>query len=412
MKTTIKKASVLFNKILHPTLGKWLVKRFNIQYDTGALSSVQAPYFLFANHSSNWDGFIISVPIMRPLYYVVSDEYFRSPFMRFVMSLIGAIPKTKLMSDAQTVRLLLQVRKMGEIICLMPEGRRNWDGRTLPILPATAKMVKSFGMPAVVAHISGAYMSQPRWAKAIRKNRIHVRYIVAVTAEETKTLSAEAIHERLTNAMTHDDLAWCIQQGLSYDTQAPAEYLEKLLFACPTCGGLDVMRSNKADFTCSKCGYHEVIGLDGHFLKTGAVGPRFPSPVEWNDWQHAHLKSILSQNQSNLFASEENAIITRTDACHRIGGKRGRLNVKGKGRFELFTTHLAFTGEDRQTLTFDIPGIHGMNIQYNDELEFYHGGTLHRFSFSSPHVSAYLWQEAIRILTREDYQEQTDIVNN
>ena len=111
MPEAIRPASRLFNHLMRHTLGAWVAYRFHARFDAAALEGLAPPYLVIGNHTCFWDPFLMSVPVPGPVHFVASDEYFRTPFMRFVFSLIGGIPKTKNVRDTQTVRTLLTLKR-------------------------------------------------------------------------------------------------------------------------------------------------------------------------------------------------------------------------------------------------------------------------------------------------------------
>ena len=82
--------------------------------------------------------------------------------------------------------------------------------------------------------------------------------------------------------------------------------------------------------------------------------------------------------------------------------KRGRRLIPLKkinfGQMRLYDDRIEFTSLLKQTADFYIDKITGLNVQYNDEFEFYYGDHLYRFSFRSPKISAYKWVMAVNLI--------------
>lgn len=87
----MRPASHLFNRLLRHTLGTWLVVRYRVRFEAAALDALEPPFLLVGNHTCNWDPFILSVPVRAPVHFLASDEYFRTPLLRFAFSLVGGI---------------------------------------------------------------------------------------------------------------------------------------------------------------------------------------------------------------------------------------------------------------------------------------------------------------------------------
>ena len=76
--------------------------------------------------------------------------------MRWLLKLVGTIPKAKVIPDIETVNDIVQVvRRQKGIIGLFPEGAQSWNGSTLPLVPSTAKLLKLLKVPVVQVLIRG-----------------------------------------------------------------------------------------------------------------------------------------------------------------------------------------------------------------------------------------------------------------
>jgi DNA-directed RNA polymerase specialized sigma subunit len=77
---------------------------------------------------------------------------------------------------------------------MFAEGTRTWDGVTCPILPSTAKMVKSAGCGLVTYKLIGGYFTSPRWGGAsIRRGMLHGAPVKVYTPETLQTMSNEEL---------------------------------------------------------------------------------------------------------------------------------------------------------------------------------------------------------------------------
>lgn len=454
-------ASRTFNRFLRHTLGAWLARRFQVRYDATVLRTLTAPYLLVGNHTCNWDPFLLSVPVHNPVHFVASDEYFRTPLLRFAFSLVGGIPKTKNVHDTQAVRTLLALRRAGAILGLYPEGNRSWDGVTGPIYAATAKLIRKLAIPVVSVETTGGSLVQPRWARHARHGPMLLSYRLLFTAEECRTLSEQSLSERLAAALAHDDLEALAaagdgvedgrnsdaddgsmdrtmkgrryagrrladMKGRRYIGRRLAERLERFLFQCPACGRQDTLSSRDDRLRCTTCGLTVRYGTDGlfhavrsgegrgadgghadcgrdpgtgHAKGIGDIPPPFGSPRDWNRWQCALLAdSIRTARQVSGTHTEEAPVLLRNDgARHRTGGRTGPLRPAGTGSLSLLADRLVFQDGDagRPPLVLPLAGTSGLNIQYNDRVELYHGDTLHRFSFPDTGISVWKWHQAL-----------------
>jgi len=75
--------------------------------------NLRPPYLVLPNHTSVWDPFFVNKFIPGVIHYVVSDSNFRSRIVEFGLGLVGSIPKTKVMSDLDTVKNIMKVTRAG-----------------------------------------------------------------------------------------------------------------------------------------------------------------------------------------------------------------------------------------------------------------------------------------------------------
>ncbi|HTX73380.1 MAG TPA: lysophospholipid acyltransferase family protein, partial [Rectinemataceae bacterium] len=190
--------------ICHP----FFYRLFNIHRIDESLAQVEAPYVILGNHSDWWDPFFLMLDVTEPTHFVATEDLFSLfPYNLFIGRL-GAIPKVKFLPDLDTVKSLFKARDLGRSLGIFPEGERNWDGRTLPLVPATLKLIKKLREPVVVVLLKGAHLSFPRWAYFARRGRIELEYRVVANRDEIATMGAEELIDRIRTAFAYDEHEW------------------------------------------------------------------------------------------------------------------------------------------------------------------------------------------------------------
>ena len=106
------------------------------------VQQLKGPYILLSNHVGFWDPFVAGHFLPQFTHFVASDAAFRSGFNRFFLKGLGAIPKKKNIRDAKVIRDIMMVMKQGENVGIFPEAVRNWSGKSFPIDPSIAKLIK------------------------------------------------------------------------------------------------------------------------------------------------------------------------------------------------------------------------------------------------------------------------------
>ncbi|EOD00730.1 lysophospholipid acyltransferase family protein [Caldisalinibacter kiritimatiensis] len=391
-----RKTSKTFYNFLQLTLGTYLKKSHNIKADTKDIDNLKPPFLLLGNHTNFWDPFYMGIYIDEPVYYVTSDAHFRIRSLRFLLKLIGAIPKTKFLSDLRTVKEIIRVKKNKGIVGIFPEGKRNWDGKTEKILYPTAKLVKMLKIPVVVSLMKGAHLAKPRWAKHSRKGEIFISYKKILTPEEISSLSTDEIYEKLCQALAHDEYEYQKKHMIPFKGKKLAENLELFIFTCPHCKTIGSLKSDDNKFYCTSCGYTTYYNEYG-FLDKGSEEFYFNNTRDWNEWQLKNLESIIYNSKDNL---EENIL---QDKKVTLFKGRGLKPLKKFSIGDININHKTFNfiSSLGDKLTFELDKINGANVQLNYKLEFYYEKTLYRFIFDDSSVSAYKWVKALEILKKK-----------
>jgi 1-acyl-sn-glycerol-3-phosphate acyltransferase len=386
------RAGKLFNKFLKLTLGAYMRTLFALNIENGQLQGIKPPYVVLANHTNFWDPFLLSLCIPDPVYFVTSDAYFRNPVLKQLLKLVGAIPKRKQVSDASTIRGIYQVVKNKGIIGIFPEGNRNWDGRTLPLLKPTAKLIKSLQLPVFSILFKGAYLAMPRWASSSRRGRLSMEIERVLVPEDIKSLSVNEIFNKISASLEYDEYSsqrLCMD---AYTGRNKAEHIELLLFICPRCNVIGSLVSDGDSFGCSKCSCKMSYNTYGFLESADGTPLLFDNPADWNQWQLEQLDNILADKTGTL----ESPITSDNDIIMRTGGRTGKLiGRNSRGRLSIYRDRIEYASAGRNELVFRIKDISGMNVQFNNQLEFIHDTVLYRFSKGNEVFSAYKYVKII-----------------
>lgn len=391
------KAGKLFNKFLKLTIGSYMKWLFAYSIDADGLKEIKPPFIVLANHTNFWDPFLLSMCFSDPVYFIASDAYFRSPLLKWLLGLVGAIPKTKLVSDPGSIRGILEVVKNNGIIGIFPEGKRSWDGRTLPLLRPTAKLIKSLKLPVVSILFKGAYLSMPRWAKTTRKGRLVMELAGILTPDEINLLTTDEVYDRISKSLAYDEYAQQRTKMDVYTGKRLAERLELFLFTCPECGSTDGMTSDDSRFFCKTCEYSSTYNRYGFFEENGRA-LRFDNPSDWNRWQLKQLETNLS---ANIKAGLDRVLMEEAGVILRTAAKAKPLRVLSEaGSLSLYPDRLEYILSDKQVFCFPIKKITGVNIQYNNQLEFIYENSTYGFSKKDGCMPAYKYVTAIGAVRR------------
>jgi len=389
------RASRRFNGFLRLTFGTWLIRRYRLRAENLELvKTTRPPYVVLPNHVCFWDPFFVGFFIRDPIFFVTSDRQFRNRILRFLLSLVGAIPKSKAIADFETVRSIFEVKKRGGIVGIFAEGRRNWDGHSLPPLYATAKLIKALGLPVVVPILKGAFLALPRWSRKRRKGPVTVEFTQAFTEEELGALSVEKIYERMSEALRYDEWEYQRDRMARYRSRNRADGLDLALFVCQSCHEVGTLETRRHDLYCTSCG-HSVTYTEYGFFGDES---RFATVRDWNLWQLDYLSTYFDQKKRT---APEQAIFADGPGWMLIGHKRNAMKRHCRGTLWIYPQKLEFACETGERSEFPMSRIAGANVQTEERMEFYYENRLYSFAFDG-NVSGYKWMVSISLLKGAD----------
>jgi 1-acyl-sn-glycerol-3-phosphate acyltransferase len=359
-----------------------------------SVAEMAPPFIVLANHAGIRDPFWVAAFIRRPVQWVASDNLFRSFWLGWAMRLLGAIPKTKLMNDSETVRQVYGVLKAGGVVGIFPEGSRTDDGRTADLIPAVARLIRRLRVPVLGARIMGGYLSRPRWARYSRRGAVRIAFDRLVSADDLHGRTEEEILAVVRRHLSWDDMARQRTRMVRFRSRRPAEYLERLLFICPHCRSVSRLVSIDDRLRCTACEYAVRMNEYG-FFEPCTSPLYFDSPADWNAWQLPALDRMLTAGPAFAeFVFEERS-------SRLLAGWRTRpLRPIERGTARLTRERILFQGESGLAWSFALQGVQGMNVQNREKLEFYHERVLYRLDFLDPRASPYKWQKAVESLAR------------
>lgn len=253
-------------------------------------------WLILFNHQTPFDQFFPCLMFHGPIYFVSTEDIISNGWIsRLLTYLVAPIPIKKQMTDLKAVRNCLQVVREGGSIGMAPEGNRTYDGRTCYINPAAAKMAKKMGLPIALVRFEGGYALEPRWSDkrrtTARKPWMEAKLVEVIEPEELKTMSAEDLMDRVEKGLGQDDVTYVKETGKHYDSPHAAEYVERALYVCPSCG-LTTFRSEGRSFMCRECNSVWTMLPDLTIERTSGETNGFPTMAEWFEHQQDYVRHL------------------------------------------------------------------------------------------------------------------------
>ncbi len=161
------------------------------------------PFMICPNHLSFLDGFVFSagmpLRIVRRLFYLGYSDYFGTPTMSYLGSLIKVVPVDADRHLRQALRLGAQGLRDDLVLCVFPEGERSIDGSLKVFRKGPAILATELKVPVVPVAIRGTYEAWSRGSSKFRFHPVTLRIGEPIVAGEGE--SHDAFNERLFEAV-------------------------------------------------------------------------------------------------------------------------------------------------------------------------------------------------------------------
>jgi len=371
------------------TLQPFYVKFFKLKGVGLEKLPKKGPFLVVANHSHLLDPFFIGALIKRPVFQMASNEFFRKPLMRRFMWAMGAFPRKKGFVDFKAIKHAIHLVRKGFPLIIYPEGGRNWDGETLPILKSTAKLVKLLGVPLVTVVSRGNYIAYPRWAKKRRCCRITIYYSEPVTFDNNTP--DNKIIDYIQQGIYNNDNFTKIKKVRGKN---PAHGLPRLLWRCPDCRTIDALREKDGHFIyCSNCGMVWEVNLNCYMRVKGESVWR--AIKEYSDCMFRENEIVPIgkeelenfngiENSEELFLKSKKVILYHEPYYPR-------LEKIGPGRLFLTGKKLIFIPDDgSRPYLYPFEDIRGRSTEQNDFFQIVLNHDIARFQMLEE--SCYKWE--------------------
>jgi 1-acyl-sn-glycerol-3-phosphate acyltransferase len=113
-------------------------------------------FVVSSQHRSNWDAFLIGLPIDRHLRFMAKAEMYRFAPMAWIVRSGGAFKVERGKSDTAAVEMAIELAREGWGIAIYPEGTRNKRGKEPPRpRSGAARIALTAGVPMIPVAING-----------------------------------------------------------------------------------------------------------------------------------------------------------------------------------------------------------------------------------------------------------------
>ena len=281
------------------------------------------------NHSSFIDMEIVSTVLYpRPFNIVTTSDAFIGK--NKLLRLIGCIPTNKFVSDTTLVRDIIHaIKKLNSSVVLFPEAGYTIDGTTTTLPDSTGSLIKMLGVPVVMITTYGAFARDPLYNNLqVRKVNVSATMEYILSAQQIKEMSASEIDAVLKGKFSFDNFAWQRENRVKIDAPYRADYLNRVLYKCPSCLAEGKTVGKGTNLYCEACGktYH----LDEYgYLNAEDGVTEFDHVPDWYSWERLSVRAELLADVYSLDIPVKIFMSVDTKCLYDIGGGRLRHSKEG-----------------------------------------------------------------------------------
>lgn len=278
-----------------PLVKGFLKIKFGYQWKKA--DNLPGNYLVLSNHVTDYDPLLVGVSFPDQMYFVASEHITRwgiaYKLLKFVFRPIIRYKGT--VATTTVIEVLRKIRQ-GHSVAIFAEGVRTWDGVTCPILPSTAKMVKTAGCGLVTYKIQGGHFVSPGWRDyGTARGPISGGPVHVYTKDDLKAMTVNEVYKAICDDLYEDAYARQLADPRPYRGKNLAEGLENLLFTCPACGRRNTLSSAGDTVTCDDC------GLSFTYDEYGMLhGVPFKTVKEFSDWQKERVAADAAGGETYL----------------------------------------------------------------------------------------------------------------
>lgn len=272
---------------------------YKLKIDKAEMKEVSSPFILLSNHICNID-FLITAIAAYPykLNIVTGSIYFRMKMLRWLLELMGCIPKEQFVRDFKIIKDVYKVKKRGGNVAIFPAGQSSFTGESTYIDPSIAKLVKKMNIPVIGVVINGAHIAFPKWNMIfLRKSRIEVKISPILMPKEMQNMSYEEIYNKIVDSIYFDDYEWQ-KKNMIASSNGPRspKGIERVLFRCPNCKAEFNMETEGNELFCTECGNAALMDEYGLLKPQSENYIVFDTPTKWNRWQYEEYEKEVNDD--------------------------------------------------------------------------------------------------------------------
>lgn len=296
------------------------LKKVNFTYSEENMECVskEEPCLYLMNHSCFTDLLIAFKLIDRPFNIICTQDGFVGK--ENLLRKLGCIPTRKFVNDPTLIRdMIYTVKKLNSSILMYPEASYTFDGTATPLPESLGKCIKHLGVPVVMIRTFGAFLRDPLYNNLqLRNTNISAKMSVIISKEQTKTLSADEINEKLRENFTFDNFRYQQENNIKITEDFRADCLNRVLYKCPHCMAEGEMEGKGTTITCKKCGKTYELTETG-FLECKNGESKFTHVPDWYAWERECVKEEIENGTYEIKTDVDIYMLHDFSCIYKVG---------------------------------------------------------------------------------------------
>jgi len=137
----------------------------------------RGPVILAGNHPNVLDGILLLIVSPRPVRFLVAEEMFFHPFLRWIFEGMGCIPVYRTKTDnGDALRAAVEALERGEVIGIFPEGTTSDLGRMRTVKRGVGLLTLRTGAPVVPFGVWGSAEAYPTGTRLPRPRPVAMAF--------------------------------------------------------------------------------------------------------------------------------------------------------------------------------------------------------------------------------------------
>lgn len=257
---------------------------------------IKPPFLVLGTHHSFTDFHVTPLALFPYRANYVSELEGFEYYSEWIFRQAGCLGTRKFVDDLALIKNIKRVLDRKGILVLYPEARYANVGTSSRIPLSVAKLIKYLKVPVVTLNMKGNYLRSPIWNLSKRKEaRLRADMTYALTTEDTKEMSLEAIYDKISALLSYDEYQYQRDSGMKITYEKRAEGLHMPLYQCYHCRKEYSMRSKGDRIFCSSCGKAWTMNEYGTLIED-QTGEEIYIP-NWYEWQRNMVEQEIGRGE-------------------------------------------------------------------------------------------------------------------